>query len=184
MDTGFYIAGGILLALFLVAAGIYNGFVRLRNQVGEAFATMDVYLKRRYDVIPNLVEIVKGYAAHERDTLERVVQARNMAANAENLEERSKGDTMLSGTLKSLFALSENYPTLKADGAFINLQKQLAEVENDILQSRKYYNGVVRAMNTRVETFPANMLAKAMGFGRATFFMADEGERENVRISL
>ena len=91
---------------------------------------------------------------------------------------------MLSGTLKSLFALSENYPSLKADGAFINLQKQLAEVENDILQSRKYYNGVVRAMNTRVETFPANMLAKAMDFGRVPFFMADEGERENVSINL
>ena len=184
MGTGLYIAGGILLALFLFVVGIYNGFVKLRNQVGEAFSTMDVYLKRRYDLIPNLVETVKGYAAHERDTLEQVVQARNMAVNAGNLEERSKGDTMLTGTLKSLFALSESYPALKADGAFINLQNQLAEVEKDILQSRKYYNGVVRAMNTRVETFPANLFAKTMGFGRVPFFMVDESERENVQISF
>ena len=184
MDTALFVVGGIFFAMLFVVAGIYNGFVKLRNQVSEAFSTMDVYLKRRYDVIPNLVETVKGYAAHERDTLERVVQARNMAVSAGSLEERSKGDTMLTGTLKSLFALSESYPSLKADGAFINLQNQLAEVEKDILQSRKYYNAVVRAMNTRVETFPANLLAKAMGFGRVSFFMADEGERENVSISF
>jgi LemA protein len=179
-----YVAGVILLALFFFIVVIYNGFVRLRNQVDEAFSTMDVYLKRRYDVIPNLVEIVKGYAAHERDTLERVVEARSMAVNAGNLEERSKGDEMLSGTLKSLFAIAENYPSLKADGAFINLQNQLSEVEKDILQSRKYYNGVVRAMNTRVETFPANLFANVMGFRRCSFFMADESEREYVRIKF
>ena len=182
--TPLYVVGGILLALLLIIGGVYNGFVRLRNQADEAFSTMDVYLKRRYDAIPNLVEIVKGYAAHERDTLERVVQARNMAARAGDVEERSKGDAMLTGTLRTLFAVAENYPALKADGAFVNLQNQLAEVEKDILQSRKYYNGVVKAMNTKVETFPANLLAKAMGFRRYSYIMADDHERENVKINF
>ena len=181
--TPFLVGGGILLTLLAVIA-VYNGLIKLRNRVEEAFSTMDVYLKRRYDTIPNLVNVVKGYAAHERDTLEQVVQARNMAARAEGIEERSRADTMLGGTLRTLFAVAENYPALKADTAFINLQMQLAEVEKDILQSRKYYNGTVRAMNTRLEMFPINILGKAMGFSIHSYFMADERERENVRVSL
>ena len=187
MEAGLIVlAGAVLLVVVALAIviGIYNGLVGLRNRVDEAFSTMDVYLKRRYDAIPNLVEIVKGYAAHERDTLERIVRARDMAAKAENLEERSKGDAMLGDMLPSIFALAENYPALKADGAFINLQNQLADVEKDILQSRKYYNGVVRAMNTRIETFPTSLLANAMGFRRSAYFMADEIERENVRMDF
>ena len=187
MNTFLYVIGGFFVALLVFVGVVYNGFVKLRNQADEAFSTMDAYLKRRYDTIPNLVEIVKGYAAHELGTLERVVQARNMAEKAEqaqNLEERSKGDALLSGALHALFAVVENYPDLKADGSFLNLQSQLTGVEKDILQSRKYYNGVVRMLNTRIEMFPFNLFAKSMGFLRYPYFMADESERENVRVSL
>ncbi len=172
----------ILGALLASVALTYNALVRLRNQSDEAFSTMDIYLKKRYDMIPNLVEIVKQYAGHERETLERVIQARSMAMGAQTFEQRTQNESLLSGALKSLFAVSESYPQLKADGSFMNLQNQLVALENDISQSRKYYNGVVKVMNNKVEMFPSNLYAALLGFTRYPYFMVDEYERQNVQV--
>ena len=127
-----------IIALYVMAT--YNGFINLRNSVEEAFSTMDVYLKKRYDLIPNLVETVKHYAIHEKETLEKVISARTMAMGSQSIDERVQNENMLSGTLKSLFAVSESYPDLKADTSFLNLQNQLSSIENEISQARKYYN--------------------------------------------
>lgn len=174
-----------LFALIIVLLIItYNSFISLRNKCDEAFSTMDIYLKKRYDLVPNLVETVKGYAAHERETLERVIQARNMAISSRNFEERQQSENMLSGYLKSLFALSENYPQLKADSGFINLQMQLHRLEDDISQARKYYNAVIKSYNIKVEVFPSNIIAVIMGLRKYPYFMVDEHERSNVRVSF
>ncbi len=173
----------IIIALLAVLAVMsYNGFVKTRNQIEEAFSTMDVYLKKRYDMIPNLVEIVKQYSIHEKETLDKIVQARSMAINARSVEERGQNENMLSGALKSLFAISEGYPDLKANENYLELQKQLSDLEDEISQSRKYYNGVVKVMNNKVEIFPTNLFAKLFGFNRYPYFMADEYERQNVEI--
>lgn len=173
---------GIIVLIGVLAATYYNQFVTLRNKSDEAFSTMDVYLKKRYDLIPNLVETVKGYATHEQETLERVTQARNMAIQANNFQERQQQENMLSGTLKSLFALSENYPDLKANTNFLDLQNQLQKLEEDIAQSRKYYNGVVKVFNTKIQQFPSNIAAMLLGFHAYPYFMADMQERENVQV--
>lgn len=178
----FLIIVGLILFLAITFALFYNSFVKLRNQSDEAFSTMDIYLKKRYDMIPNLVEIVKQYANHERETLERVIQARNMVMGAQSFEERTQNENVLSGALKSLFAVSESYPQLKADGSFMNLQNQLLGLENEISQSRKYYNGVVKVMNNKVEMFPSNLYALILGFKKYPFFMIDDYERQNVQI--
>lgn len=170
----------VILAVLVILS--YNGFVKSRNQIEEAFSTMDVYLKKRYEMIPRLVEIVKQYSMHEKETLERIVQARSMAINASTVEERGQNENMLSGALKSLFAISEGYPELKANENYLELQTQLADLEDEISQSRKYYNGVVKVMNNKVEIFPSNMFAKLFGFNRYPYFMADEYERQNVEI--
>ncbi len=182
-----YFFGGILLlaaALVLWGVGIYNRLITLRNLKDEGFATMDVYMKKRYDLIPNLVETVKGYASHERETFEKVVEARSKAMGAQNLEERAQGENMLTGTLKSLFALAENYPELKANTNFLDLQAQLQKVEEDIAQSRKYYNAVVKDYNTRTELFPGSIVAGMFGFKKGEYFEIETGERENVRVSF
>ncbi len=175
---------GFIVLIGVLAAAYYNQFVTLRNKSDEAFSTMDVYLKKRYDLIPNLVETVKGYATHEQETLERVTQARNMAIQANNFQERQQQENMLSGTLKSLFALSENYPDLKANTNFLDLQNQLQKLEEDIAQSRKYYNGVVKVFNTKIQVFPANLAAMMLGFHTYPYFMADRQERENVQVQF
>lgn len=172
----------LLLAIVAWIVASYNGFIGLRNKCEEAFSTMDVYMKKRFDLIPNLVESVKGYAAHEQGTFEKVIQARNMAMSAHTLQEKQATENALSGTLKSLFALSEGYPDLKADGSFINLQNQLQKVEEDISQARKYYNAVVKSFNIKVESFPSNLLATVFGFEKTTYFMVDESERQNVVV--
>ncbi|MGI6730870.1 MAG: LemA family protein [Anaerovoracaceae bacterium] len=175
----------IIVILIIWAIGAYNGFVRLRNMVEEAFSTMDVYLKKRYDLIPNLVGTVKGYAAHEAGTLEKVVQARNFAAGATTMEEKVRGENMLQGTLKSLFAIAEAYPDLKANTNFIDLQSQLQRTEDEIANSRKYYNAVVKEFNTKTETFPSNIIAGIFNFTRKTLFeVSEEAEREAVRVSF
>ncbi len=176
------IIGAVIILLIIVFAASYNSFVKLRNQSDEAFSTMDIFLKKRYDMIPNLVEIVKQYASHEQKTLEKVTQARSMAMNARSFEERTQSENILSNTLKSLFAVSENYPQLKANENFLNLQNQLVSLENDISQSRKYYNGVVKVMNNKVEMFPSNLIAAILGFRRYPFFAADQNERQNVQV--
>lgn len=173
----------VALAIWLVSA--YNGFVKLRNKVEEAFAAMDVSLKKRYDLIPNYVETVKGYAKHESETLEKVIAARNAAMSSASPEEQIANDNILSGTLKSLFALSEAYPDLKANQNFLQLQDQLQRIEEEIAGSRRYYNGVVNKFNTSIEMFPGNILAGIFGFKRKPLYeVNDAQERENVKVSF
>lgn len=173
----------IIGVIWVISA--YNGFVRLRNMVEEAFSTMDVYLKKRYDLIPNLVETVKGYAAHEAGTLEKVVQARNMAANAKTIEDKIQGENMLQGTLKSLFAIAEAYPDLKANTNFLDLQSQLQRIEDEIANSRKYYNAIVKEFNIKTESFPSNIIAGIFNFTRKTMFeVNNETEREAVKVQF
>ena len=173
----------VLLVLWLVSS--YNGFVRLRNKSEEAFSAMDVSLKKRYDLIPNFVETVKGYAKHEQDTLQAVINARNMAMNANSPEQKIANDNALSGTLKSLFALTESYPDLKANQNFLSLQNQLSRIEEEIAGSRRYYTGVVNKYNTKTEMFPGNILASLFGFKRKPLYEVNsEAERENVKVSF
>lgn len=175
----------IIAAFFIWLAASYNGFVKLRNKTEEAFSAMDVSLKKRYDLIPNFVETVKGYAAHEKETLQKVIEARNMAMTATTPEEKIAGDNMLTGTLRSLFAVSENYPDLKANANFMDLQNQLSRIEEEIAGSRRYYNGVVNRFNTKTEMFPGNILAGIFGFKRKPLYeLQDERERENVKVSF
>lgn len=179
------IIGGIIVIILIWVIGAYNGFVKMRNKVEEAFATMDVYLKKRYDLIPNLVETVKGYAKHESQTLENVIAARNMAASATTTEGKVAGENALQGTLKSLFAIAEAYPDLKANSNFISLQGQLTEMEGEIANSRKYYNAIVKTFNTKVEVFPSNIIAKLFKFTRKTMFEVEEAEqRQNVKVQF
>ncbi|OPL08325.1 MAG: hypothetical protein AVO33_11355 [delta proteobacterium ML8_F1] len=179
-----YTVGGLVAlgGLFLMVD--YNSFIKLRNIVEEAFSTMDVFMKKRVDLIPNLVETVKGYARHEAETLEKVVQARNLAMNSRTMGEKEAGENQLTGTLKSLFALSESYPELKADAQFLDLQQQLQRVEEDIANARKYYNAVVKSFNTKVESFPSNFVARLFGFKKKEFFVIAEAQRENVEVKF
>lgn len=174
--------GVLLLLVAIWAIGSYNRLVPLRNQAEEAFSTMDIYLKKRWDMIPNLVEIVKYYAAHERGTFEAVAQARSMAMNSGSMQERNQNENYLTNTLRQLFAVSENYPQLKADQNFYQLQQQLVMLENDIAQSRKYYNGVVKMVNNSVEKFPTNLMAGMLGYKSYPYFTVDNIERHNVQI--
>lgn len=177
----------IVLAALLIIGGIgsYNGLVSHRNQVDEAFSTMDVYLKKRYDLIPNLVETVKGYAAHEKETLNAVMAARNAAAHADTPDAAIEGNTALSQSLGRLFALAENYPDLKASANFTTLQQELTKVEDDIAMARKYYNASVRTYNTKTESFPSSIFAGIFGFKKRTYYQVDtERERENVRVQF
>lgn len=173
----------IILIIWFVAA--YNGFVKLKNNVQEGFSTMDVYMKKRFDLIPNLVETVKGYANHESGTLEKVTAARSAVQNSSSTEERLSNENVLSGTLKSLFAVSEAYPDLKANQNFMDLQSQLKKVEEDIVNARKYYNAVVKQFNTKCEMFPSNVIAGMFHFERQPMFEIDnDDERKNVKVKF
>ena len=172
-----------VLVLWIIVA--YNGFIKLKNTVEEAFSTMDVYLKKRYDLIPNLVETVKGYATHESGTFEKVVAARNMAQNAKTMEDKIAGENQLAGTLKTLFAVAEAYPDLKANQNFMDLQSQLKQVEQDIANARKYYNAVVKQFNNQCEMFPSNILAAIFKFSKKPMFEVEaEEERQNVKVKF
>lgn len=178
----------VLIILLIVIIGgsyalLYNGLVRTRQKVKEAWSGIDVQLKRRYDLIPNLVNAVKGYAAHEKTTLENVVKARTDAISVPEgkIAQQAKAENALSGTLKSIFALAENYPDLKANQNFLELQTQLAETEDQIAASRRIYNGNVTDLNTKVESFPSNFVANLHKFEKAEFFELDEGEKEAVK---
>ena len=176
----------ILIAVVVVGLGvvIYNGLVKMRVRVDGAWADIDVQLKRRHDLVPNVVETVKGYAGHEKETLEAVVQARSAAMAAEGPASRAEAENMLTGALKSLFALSEAYPQLQAAGSFRDLQGTLQDLENGIQQARRYYNAVVRDYNTRIAQVPANLVANAFNFSPREFFEIDEGEGEVPTISF
>ncbi len=180
-----YIVGGLLLLVVLFFVGSYNGFIRLRNMVQEAFSTMDVYLKKRYDLIPNLVNTVKGYATHEKETFTAVIEARNQAMSATTREGIKAGNDALSSTLGRLFALSESYPELKANQNFLELMDELQVVEGEIAESRKYYNAIVRQFNTRCEVIPHSIVASIFGFVKEPFFeVEDAGERRNVEVNF
>jgi len=170
----------IVIVLWLVFA--YNGLVRLRNRAREAWADIDVQLKRRYDLIPNLVETVKGYAAHEKSVFEEVTEARARAMGAAP-KDKSGAEDMLSGALKSLFAVAENYPQLKANENFGKLQDELTDTEDKIQAARRFYNGMVRDLNTKIETFPTNLIARGFGFSKMEFFGdVSAEEREPVKV--
>ena len=175
----------IIIVLAIAFVGMYNSFIKLKNSCEEAFSTMDVYMKKRFDLIPNLVETVKGYAAHEKETLEKVMAARNGIQSAATVEEKMAQENVLTGTLKSLFAVAEAYPDLKANTNFLDLQNQLKSVEEDIANSRKYYNAVVKQFNTKCEMFPSNIIASMFHFERKPMFEVDSAEeRKNVEVKF
>jgi len=177
-----YVLLAVLAVLVIYVISVYNGFVVLTNRVKEAWSDIEVQMKRRYDLIPNLVETVKGYAAHESGTFEKVIQARNMAmANHGTPAEKAQAENVLSGTLKSLFALSENYPQLKANENFMKLQFELTDTEDRIKASRRFYNTNVMALNSKIEMFPSNIIAKRFGFAKREFFELDESEAAAAR---
>lgn len=179
----------VLLIIALALGGwvllAYNGLIRRRNQVKEAWSDIDVQLKRRHNLIPNLVESVKGYVTHERETLESVTNARAQALSAQDPESSAKAENMLTGALKTLFAVAENYPDLKANANFLELQRELADTENKIQASRRFYNGQVRDYNTAIQTVPTNIIANMFKFGEEAFFeLDDESERSVPKVAF
>jgi LemA protein len=164
---------GILVILAVIVIAKYNGLVQLRNRIENAWAQIDVQLKRRYDLIPNLVETVKGYATHERETLEAVTQARNMAVNAQGPAQSAQAENMLSGALKSLFAVSEAYPDLKANQNFLALQEELTSTEGRVAYARQAYNDDVNKLNTKIQQFPSLIFARMMALKPREYFEAE-----------
>lgn len=165
-----------ILILYLIA--IYNRLVNLRNQLRNAWHQIDVQLKRRYDLIPNLVETVKGYAAHEKEIFEKVALARSAALNAKSVKEQAEAENQLTSTLKTLFAVAENYPELKASENFMMLQEELAGTENKIAYARQFYNDAVMRYNTALQSFPSNLVARLFGFKEEDYFLAGEEEKK------
>jgi len=183
--TALYIVLGIAVVIILWVIATFNKLVSLVNRGKEAWADIDVQLKRRYDLIPNLVETVKGYAAHEKSVFEEVTKARSQAMQADGAEEQGKAENMLSGALKSLFAVSEAYPDLKANENFLNLQNELTDTENKIQAARRFYNSVVRDLNTALEVFPTNMIAGMFNFAKREFFeLEEEAAKDPVKVSI
>lgn len=182
--TALYIAIGVILFLALIFVSLYNKLSKQKVVIGEASADIETLLKQRYDMIPNLVEIVKGYAAHEKGTFESVTELRNQAMNAGSFEEKAKIEDQLSKGLSKIFALAENYPELKANTNFLDLQASLKDLEDNIQKSRRFYNGTVRDFNSMIVVFPNNFIAKMFGFVAEPFFEASEEEQKNVEIKF
>jgi LemA protein len=174
----------ILVVVVVVLIGMYNGLVQLRVRTDSAWSDIDVQLKRRHDLIPNLVETVKGYAAHEKGTFENIAKFRSQAMQATTPEGKAIAENQLTGALKSLFAVAENYPQLKASEQFTQLQGQLSETEDAIQNSRRYYNAVVRDLNTKIQVFPTNILAGMFGFQARQFFETEAADREPVAVKF
>lgn len=177
----------IVLILILVFwfISIYNLFIKGKNLIKEAFSGIDVQLKRRYDLIPNLLETVKGYASHEKELFEKIADLRSRSISSSNIQEKANTESQLSGMLKNLFAVAEAYPELKANQNFLDLQKQLSEIEDQIQLARRYYNGTVRNYNTRVESIPSNFVANIFGFKEEEFFEVELAtEKENPKIKF
>jgi LemA protein len=184
---GVLCVGGVIvvvLALAALVAGIYNRLVVMRNRVDNAWSQIDVQLKRRYDLIPNLVETVKGYAAHESGTFEKVVEARNAAMNATGVKPKGEAENMLTDSLRSLFALAESYPDLKANTNFLSLQEELSGTEGKIAYARQFYNDSVMSYNTTAQTFPNNILAGMFGFGEREYFEIEAVAKEAPKVSF
>lgn len=182
--TGLIILGIVVLLLIVYVAVTYNGLVQARNRVEEAFSTMDVYLKKRWDLIPNIVETVKGYAKHEEDTLKEITQLRTGTYSQMSVADKVDVQNKVSQGLQKIMAVAEAYPDLKANENFIHLSDELSEVEEDIANARKYYNGTARAMNDKVQMFPGNLIAGMFGFEQVEMFEATESERSNVKVQF
>jgi LemA protein len=183
--TWILIAGVIVIVLWVI--GMYNRFVTLTNRVKEAWSDIDVQFKRRYDLIPNLVETVKGYAAHEAGTLTKVTEMRTRAMNATAPADKANAENMLSGALKSLFAVSENYPDLKANQNFLALQQELSDTENKLQAARRFYNSTVQDLNTKLASFPSNLIGSTFGFTARDFFQLDQADaaaKEPVKVQF
>ncbi|MCK5123222.1 MAG: LemA family protein [Candidatus Pacebacteria bacterium] len=175
----------VLAAIGLWIVMIYNGLIKLKVRTNEAWSDIDVQLKRRYDLIPNLINTVKGYATHEKELFENVTKARANAMNAQNPEEKGQAENMLTGALKSLFAVSENYPQLRANENFLELQRELSDTENKIQASRRFYNGNVRDLNTKIQIFPDSIVANMLKIGKREFFeIEDEKEKETPKVEF
>ena len=179
-----YIVIAVIVIIVLYALITYNNFIKLKNMVKEAFATMDVYLKKRWDLIPNIVETVKGYAKHEENTLKEVVELRNSSYDSMSDDEKVKANQRISKDINKIMLLAESYPDLKASTNFQDLSRELSKVEEDIANSRKYYNGAIEMFNNKVEMFPSNIFAKLFGYKPKEMFETDEQERENVKVSF
>ena len=179
-----YIIIAIVVVLLLLVFTTYNSFVKLNNKVEEAFSTMDVYLKKRWDLIPNIVETVKGYAKHEKSTLEEMINLRNSSYDKMNTNDKVEVNNKVSQGISKLMAIAEAYPDLKANENFKDLSNQLTRVEDDIANARKYYNGTVRIFNDKVQMFPSNIIASIFGYKTKKMFEANENERENVKVNL
>ena len=175
---------GILVVIAFLLAGMYNSLVQLRVRCDSAWSDIDVQLKRRHDLIPNLVETVKGYAAHEKSTFENIAKYRSLAIEANTPADRAQAENQLTGALKSLLAVAENYPDLKANEEFMQLQTSLSQTEEAIQNARRYYNAVVRDLNTRIQSFPSNILAAAFGFQQRQFFETAAADREPVAVKF
>ena len=185
MSTAMIIVIGIVVVIGGWLMMTYNGLVNLRNMMQEGWSGIDVQLKRRFDLIPNLVETVKGYAAHEKETLQNVTEARTAVTNAgSDTGARLQAENMLTGTLRTLFAVAESYPDLKANTNFLQLQEQLANIENDLQMARRYYNGTVRNLNNGIQKFPAVLIARSFGFKEATFFQVEEEAKQTPKVSF
>ena len=178
------VIGVIVVLLILYVLVTYNSLVRLRTQVEEGFSTMDVYLKKRWDLIPNLVETVKGYAKHESETLEQVTKLRGASYDSMDTNQKVDVNNQLTAGITKLLAVAENYPELKANENFKELTAQLSKIEDDIANSRKYYNGTVKQMNNKVQMFPSNIIAGMFGFKTSKMFEAAAAERENVKVQF
>ncbi|GMV90167.1 MAG: membrane protein [Chthonomonas sp.] len=182
---GLFVALGLVVVLVVVAIAAYNGLVSLRQQTNNAWAQIDVQLKRRYDLIPNLVETVKGYMKHEQDTLEKVIQARNRAVSASSVHDKAAAETQVAAALTGFFALAESYPDLKANTNMIELQEELRSTENKISYARQYYNDIVTAYNTKIEAFPSNIFASMFSFKPKELFEIEvAAEREAVKVQF
>lgn len=179
-----YIVVAIIVLIIIYFIVTYNNFVKLNNTFKEAFSTMDVYLKKRWDLIPNIVETVKGYVKHEKDTLKEMVELRNNTYDNMSTNEKVEVNNKLSQEINKLMAIAESYPDLKASENFKDLSQQLTKVEEDIANSRKYYNGVVKKFNDKVQMFPSNIIAKILGYKEQKMFEINEKERENIKVEL
>ena len=181
---GLYIIIGIVALLLVYILVTYNEFVKTNNIVKEAFSTMDIYLKKRWDLIPNLVEIVKGYAKHEKETFNEITTLRTNSYDNMSISKKIDVNEQLTQDISKIMAISENYPELKASENFLQLSKDLTQIEDEIANSRKYYNGSVRILNTKIQMFPSNIVAGMFGFKEANMFEANAEEKNNVKVEL
>ena len=184
MSTIIWVIGIALIVIILAVIIMYNSLVQIRNQVENAWAQIDVQLKRRFDLIPNLIETVKGYTKHEKGVLEGVTKARTAFMDAKTVDQKGKAENMLEGTLKSLFAVSENYPQLKANENFMQLQEELSGTESKIAYSRQHYNDMVMEYNNKIQSFPTNTLAKMFSFNEKESYPVPEEEKKNIKVQF